>query len=838
MRNFFRLNKLKLGFSAVLFILTVLMCVPAVNKVFTGVFGYAVYFYLVLCYVFSILSYFRMKLKISRRQTGFVIAAVVFAILTLHIGLCGKDIVNSGFGGIIGFSYENHTTGGVLFSLISLPVVLPCKYTVSVIIFFLLTAIFGFLSIFPYLFDLTGERQKRSDDAPPEKEASPPSPSVRSVPVVERPAKPTVVPPPARPEPETSRQPGLLDGNDMSFEPIVLPPQKDNVFTGGGNKKPSGRSYLNFGEPYTPYKDADSPLKPIIRSRPENRTIRETVREDLNSSSYIAPRPLFDSDEDREPVGKVPPLPPNVAGRPVIPAADPIEKTKKERTDSDVPTVAEPVPYNPPPHSLLIPHVNKNFSPYVDNYDQLKDVFENKLKNFGLDVTLIDVYKGPTITFCELALSDNCSIKKVFNLRYDISRLLQSDTAKEINIVNQIPNTPHFGIEVPNAVKGIVSFKEVVESREYGEAKGDIVLALGKTNAGQIVIEDLALMPHALIAGQTGSGKSVCINVILANILYRYSPEEVKLILVDLKLVEMGNFTGLPHMLFKRPLNTVGEVINVIKWLRAETLRRYKILRSYEVRDLSEYRKKAVGGEILPRIVFIVDEANELMTDALGRRTIEDNLASLARMARAAGIHLIFATQNPVKEVITSEIQNNLNVKIAFAVGDYMHSMVIFKAPGAEKLLGNGDMIIKRGSAMSRAQCAYISTGEINAIADYIRENNKAEFDDALIDKILHGENGADDADDGTRPGKTSGEDADFKLLVRDTLAVFLKNNRVSISYAQRKLNRGFNTIAGVMEYLEEKGYVTVLANKQRALNLTKEQFFEMYPDAEKFDEE
>ena len=354
------------------------------------------------------------------------------------------------------------------------------------------------------------------------------------------------------------------------------------------------------------------------------------------------------------------------------------------------------------------------------------------------------------------------------------------------------------------------------------------------------MVEDLAKMPHALIAGATGSGKSVCINVILASILCRYSPDEVKLLLIDLKRVEMELFSGLPHMLVEKPLDDVNEIMNALKWLREETERRYIAFRAVHAKKLSEYNKLVGRESQMARIVVIIDEASELMTNPLVRKQVEASLSSLARIARAAGVHLVFATQNPVKEVITNEIQNNLNTKIAFAVGDYNHSMVIFKAKGAESLLGNGDMYIKRGKDMVRGQCSYVSTEEVEGIVQDIRKNNDVDFDYDAIDRILKGSKEelqtfpiggsmlarADD-DDAKADAK---QDAKEELL-KETLRICVESGRASCSLVQRKLQKGYNTIANVMDYMESKGWVSEQVNNKRTLLITKEEFYQMYPD-------
>lgn len=963
MKNFIKNNKLLTAFAAVLIIFTVLLCIPASIKVFAGVFGYIVYLYLALGYVSLALRIKKVRFHVSKSRFVLFLLTFLFAVLTLHVGIAGKTLTEGGFGSYVGGSYDTATVGGVLFSLISLPVVLPCKYVASVIIFFVLTALCGFLVIFPHVFERTSRKTKPStaiESAEGEAETLkvhtlPEEKDVFAVPEKKEPdleVLPETLP---SPEPEDKRAAArkLLFGTEEVRKPtfartVKNTPSAASVGNSGENplkekseknpfdltsglggyfNPPPVETYTNehreetrkkarevlFGQrenplpqnfsapvqsrdnepdfseptlgealdssmkvnPYFPSstlyesreeekEEEKAPFSPYIpepvaeTSRPtDDETVEKEDPDDFptvandsfvaavrSSAAYDGPAPLrYDEPVTPKPVPVRPepvleqPKPavrePEKIAEPAV--AEDIKPREPEKAEIKPPKVVKP--YVAPKISTFVDHVNPKFSPYVENFAELKEVFEVKLKNFNIDCTLIDAIKGPTITFCILDLSEKCPISKVFAIKQDISRLLKTGTTGDINIVPKIPNSSYFGIEIPNAVKGIVSFKEVLASPDYANAKGDLVLALGKTNAGKMVIDDLADMPHALIAGSTGSGKSVCINAILASLLYRYSPEELKLILIDLKIVEMANFAGLPHMLFKNPLNEIPEVINALKWLKEETFRRFNTFKPLHVRNIKEYNAKVDKSERMPRIVIIIDEASELMTDPNGRKTLESTLSSLARVARAAGVHMIFATQNPVKEVITNEIQNNLNTKIAFAVGDYVHSMVIFKAPGAEKLLGKGDMIIKKGSIMQRAQCAYVSTDEIEDMVDYIKQNNDIDFDDDMIDRILHGSKEEITPAPEVKPTASLPEkkdfdnDENFQLLVKEALRIFVETEKVSGTYIQRRFSKGYNTIANVMDYLEEKGYISAQVNNKRRLLITKEEFYNLYPD-------
>lgn len=959
MKNFIKNNKLLTALAAVLIIFTVLLCIPATIKVFAGVFGYIVYLYLALGYVALVLRIKKIRLNVTKSRFVLFLLTFLFAVLTLHVGIAGKTLTEGGFGSYVGGSYDTATVGGVLFSLISLPVVLPCKYVASVIIFFVLTALCGFLIIFPHVFERTSRKAKTStviESTEGEAETLnvhtlPEEKDVFSVPEKKEPALEVLPETLPAPEPEDKRAAArkLLFGTEEIQKPTFArtvksspsPAPANNTYENPLKEKseknpfdltsglgtyfnpPPVETYTNehreetrkkarevlFGQKETPVSQNFSASEPSRESEP---TLGETLGSSMKVNSYFPSSTLYETREEEKEKEKAPfsPYIPEPVAEPYTRQA--VAETVETEDPDDFPTVAndsfvaalrsssaldgpaplqydepvtsrpvfeqpkplfeqpkpvtpepkkttEPVvtpnikpeapekteikppkvikPYVAPKISTFVDHVNPKFSPYVENFAELKEVFEVKLKNFNIDCTLIDAIKGPTITLCILDLSEKCPISKVFAIKQDISRLLKTGTTGDINIVPKIPNSSYFGIEIPNAVKGMVSFKEVLASPDYANAKGDLILALGKTNSGKMVIDDLADMPHALIAGSTGSGKSVCINAILASLLYRYSPQELKLILIDLKIVEMENFGGLPHMLFKNPLNDIPDVVNALKWLKEETFRRFNTFRTLHARNLKEYNAKVDPAERMPRIVIIIDEASELMTDPTGRKTLESTLSSLARVARAAGVHMIFATQNPVKEVITNEIQNNLNTKIAFAVGDYVHSMVIFKAPGAEKLLGKGDMIIKKGSIMQRAQCAFVSTEEIEEMVNFIKKNNDVDFDEDMIDRILHGSKEEIAPAPEVKPSaslpdkKDFDNDENFQLLVKEALRIFVETEKVSGTYIQRRFSKGYNTIANVMDYLEEKGYISAQVNNKRRLLITKEDFYNLYPD-------
>ncbi|HKL74002.1 MAG TPA: DNA translocase FtsK [Clostridia bacterium] len=873
----------------ILIAITVLLIVKVTNAALLGVFGYMSYGYLAIGYVFFIADLVKKgKWKtVATRRTALVVSAFLSIVLTIHIAFL-KEAINKGFSEYIAAVYNVPSFGGVILSLISSPIVLPCKYIISTIIFFSLSVVLCFFVLAPYIFVNNKKKKEKlsliqTDSAKENKEEigkeallsrlkGKPAQEKISIPDPKEEAGKKLFgaeysrPIPNVPKQEELLPPTLLNPKETrsdyyiadDIEAIKLKP----------NSSLYSNNYLSRNEEKL-RKDAANKLglgsDEFYRSlynTEEETTIKEDIKPTLQMNDYTPCEVLYDdtpSDENDSDIADTFDFEGGFEEEVVVEDEELMIEEEKQETAYIVPPVKKEVrkrvvkeiaeqekltlqrPYHYPSKEILIDHSTKakGFVPYVDNFDELKDVIEVKLKNYNIDATFIDAIKGPTITRCIVDLDDKCPISKVISAKPDINRLLM--TTQEITILPQMDDSPYFGIEVPNKVRGIVSFKEIISSREYAEAKGDILIALGKTAEGRIMIEDLAEMPHALIAGATGSGKSVCISVVLASILYRYSPAEVKLMLIDLKRVEMELFAGLPHMLVEKPLDDVNEIMNALKWLREETERRYIAFRGVHAKKLSEYNNIVGKDNQLPRIVVIIDEASELMTNPLVRKPVESSLSSLARIARAAGVHLIFATQNPVKEVITNEIQNNLNTKIAFAVGDYNHSMVIFKAKGAESLLGNGDMYIKRGKDMVRGQCAFISTEEVEGIVEDIKANNDIDFDYDAIERILHGSkeelqtysnsNGMlinqNQEDDERIDAKSDAKEE----LLKESLRICVESGRASCSLVQRKLQKGYNTIANVMDYMESKGWVSEQVNNKRTLLITKEEFYQMYPD-------
>ncbi|MCR4661491.1 MAG: hypothetical protein K5765_05735 [Clostridia bacterium] len=531
------------------------------------------------------------------------------------------------------------------------------------------------------------------------------------------------------------------------------------------------------------------------------------------------------------------------------------EEEQKEEEKHDILSVLwtdKNSKYKRPPEDILQDHFNPRYSKEIENSDRIKDILEERAKKLKIDCTVVDMYKGPSVTTVVLNLSYDCSIKNIYTSQKDLQRWLES--VKEPNIIDQVEGTQYCALEIPNKEIETVSFKEVYQSREYREKKGGIVCAVGKTAQGKIYLEDIEEMPHALIAGATGNGKSVTMNDLLMSIIMRYSPEEVKFILIDMKLVEMEPYAGLPHMIFNKALSEEAEIVNALRWAEWEVKRRYALFKERKIHKISEYNALP-DVKKLSKIIIVIDEASELMESKMVGKDVEASLSSLARVARAAGVHLLFATQNPTKAVIKGDIQNNMPTKIALGVADTSASMIVLKEKGAENLFCKGDMIIKHGASRVRVQAALITAPEINAAVDYIKANNKYDFDEYMINKILSGEFLKQIEEEKEKSNKKSISSSSSSIsgsgvgdLVTNkeddskepseemkALKVIIDNNNyVSISFLQRKLRKGYNSAANLVESLVNNGYLSDKApgskEKYKVL-ISREDFYKLWQE-------
>lgn len=422
---------------------------------------------------------------------------------------------------------------------------------------------------------------------------------------------------------------------------------------------------------------------------------------------------------------------------------------------------------------------------------------QDTLASFGVEAKVVQVTKGPSVTRFELQPHVGVKVSKIVNLADDIALNL---AASGVRIEAPIPGKAAVGIEVPNKELSAVLFREVIESEEFSTSKKNLAFALGKDIGGNCVVGDLSKMPHLLIAGATGSGKSVCINTLLMSLLYKYSPSEVKLLLIDPKVVELNIYNGIPHLLI--PVVTdPKKAAGALNWAVNEMTRRYKLFADNNVRNIEGYNdfaEKGIIEEKLPWIVIIIDELADLMMVCANE--VEEYIGRLAQMARAAGMHLVIATQRPSVDVITGVIKANIPSRISFAVSSQIDSRTILDSSGAEKLLGKGDMLYYPvGEAKPiRIQGAFVSEEEVESVVGFVRSGiEKHEYKADIIEQI---ENNA-------AKGKNNSDSCDE--LIDEAIQIVLESGQASTSLLQRRLKIGYNRAARIIDEMEAEGIIS-----------------------------
>jgi S-DNA-T family DNA segregation ATPase FtsK/SpoIIIE len=456
--------------------------------------------------------------------------------------------------------------------------------------------------------------------------------------------------------------------------------------------------------------------------------------------------------------------------------------------------------YQAPPFNILedpeAPHASSN----NENLRMQSQLLEKKLEDFGVHGKVVEVSPGPVITTFEYAPAAGVKINKIVNLSDDLALALR---AISIRIVAPIPGKAAVGIEVPNSSREMVRFKEIVASPVFDKSKSKLTICLGKDIVGNPVVAALEKMPHLLIAGATGTGKSVALNAMICSLLYKATPDEVKLIMVDPKRIELSSYDGIPHLI--TPVVTdPKKATNALYWAVREMERRYELLSKNNTRNIKQYNNKIAKDKIpgadgeepqkLPLVVIIIDELADLMM--LASRDVEVTLTRLAQMARAAGIHLILATQRPSVDVLTGIIKANFPTRLTFQVSSKTDSRTILDTNGAENLLGSGDMLfLPPGTAkLQRIHGAYISEEELVQITRFLRAQAKPEYDEKVTEAAA--------------PEAGTDEDQEYDERYDDAVALVTKSGQASISMVQRHLRIGYNRAARIIEVMEKEGVV------------------------------
>lgn len=467
-----------------------------------------------------------------------------------------------------------------------------------------------------------------------------------------------------------------------------------------------------------------------------------------------------------------------------------------------------------PPVDLMKNPRAKQMQMNEHQLQQKAALLENTLQNFHVDARVLNVTQGSSVTRYEVQPAVGVKVSSITKLADDIALNLR---AKSIRIEAPIPGKAAVGIEVENEKPDMVSIRELIDSKEFRNASSKISFAVGKDISGRNVIANLKEMPHLLIAGATGSGKSVCINTIITSLLYKASPDEVKLILIDPKVVELGNYNGIPHLLV--PVVTdPKKAAAALNWAVNEMTQRYKFFAEESVKDLDSYnelmRANQEPDKVLPKIVIIIDELADLMMVAPSQ--VEESICRLAQLARAAGMHLIVATQRPSVDVVTGLIKANIPSRIAFSVSSQVDSRTILDVGGAEKLLGKGDMLYSPVGENKplRIQGPYISDSETARIIDFVKKQGESTYDESVVQTI--------ETPEKSQYGEVSDE------LTEDAIAFIMKQKKASVSMLQRRFRIGYNRAASIIDEIEARGIISPAdGSKPRQVLYTEEEYYD-----------
>lgn len=487
--------------------------------------------------------------------------------------------------------------------------------------------------------------------------------------------------------------------------------------------------------------------------------------------------------------------------------------------------------YFRPPLDLLESYAAPVGAP-KENHEERMEIIQKTLEEFHINAVPQGYVHGPSITRYEVMMPAGVSVKKVLN--YDDDLKMRLSAKDGVRIEAPIPGKNLVGIEVANSVKTTVGLREILEGYSAQKGKeGALMFALGKDLVGKPILDDLSKGPHYLVAGATGSGKSVCLNLMIVSLIMRYSPEDLRLILVDPKGVEFINYEHIPHLMIDEIITEPKKALAVLSWAYNEMERRFAVFRENGgglVVNIDDYNSVVASKTVarMPRIVIIIDELADLMETC--KKDLEARIRAIAQKARAAGIHLVLATQRPSVDIITGTIKANLPSRIAFKVMNFNDSQTILSEAGAEKLLGNGDMLYKntRMSAVERYQGAYISGREVNNIVAYIKENNKAYFDDELKEFLDKESRPKQEENTSSESGGEGGAKEDELFLKALWLAV--NTQTVSISQLQRRFQIGYSRAGGLVDSMERMGFISGNEGaKPRKVYLTREQFEERF---------
>lgn len=648
------------------------------------------------------------------------------------------------------------------------------------------------------------KREKPVKERPAAKEEAIREPEVRPV----KPVHGGISIPADEPEPEPEKKPDVdpLVGDDDEESGLGILRHRSRVRPPEMKREPSEPNHAKGRVRHA------EPEKPVPEKKPEVEPV---------------------SMEEAEKIAGVEPIDLTGMGRTgAAEVSDPPKKMSGSEMAAQTAAVAQEIEsapaegvYEKPPIYLL----KKGHSAAVDTAEELRtnrERLESAIKSFGVNATVVDMTNGPTVTRYDVELERGVKLTKLTNLANDIALALGVVSVRIAPIPDKISTV---GIEVPNKLISTVYLRDIIDSPAFHKSKSNLSFAIGKDIGGNAVVGNISKLPHLLIAGTTGSGKSVCMNSLIISLLYKSDPEDVKLIMIDPKMVEMGVYNGIPH-LYIPVVTDPKKAAGALQWAVTEMLKRYRLFSEIGVRSLEAYNEHLLANDQpkMPNVVVVIDELADLMLVA--SKDVEESICRVAQMGRAAGMHLVIATQRPSADVITGLMKANIPSRIAFAVSSGLESRIILDNVGAEKLIGMGDMLyapLGCGKPL-RVQGAFVSDEERDNIVSFIKEQSTAQYSDDIMAQI---EKAAEDknANNKNPEPEVSGGKGDFDELLPQAVDVIFDTKQASVSMLQRRLKLGYARAARIIDQMEEMGILGPFeGSKPRQILITKEQWMEM----------
>ena len=779
-----------------------------------SLFGWGYYLVAPVLLLGSYILLFHRGRNVASCLTGALLMPVVFGAI-MHIALCREEYAAmDGILKLLWTSGNELASGGAVSASLAILLVLLVKKVLAMILLVVL-----FVAFLMMAFRLTPaaviEAMRSHERVPYEPEELPPQRSERTA---------------RQSAPRASAIDIPLDGEERAV--------KKNASGGFFRKKSEG-----IKSPDELFAPGEAPAQDAVQPSAAKTTPAAAHTDDFDLppfdmpqgtsvSAPVAPAPVVPAASV-----SVPPVPASAAAAPAVLTDKQEDKLRRAEVDAAREEVTreietggdqpEPPAYQYPPITLLKEGGMTNAAEAGAELRNNSRRLAQTLTSFGVDAQPGDVVRGPSVTRYEFTLSQGVKLSKITNLQDDIALALGASGVRIAPIPDKISVV---GIEVPNKLVSPVAIRTVLESREFTQHPSTTAFAVGKDISGRNIIGNISKLPHVLIAGTTGSGKSVCTNSLIVSMLYKSTPEEVRFIMVDPKMVELAPYNGIPHLLI--PVVTdPKKAAGALQWAVYEMMKRYKMFSEHNVKDLASYNKVAETDETLkklPSVVVVIDELADLMLVAA--KEVEESICRVAQMGRAAGMHLVIATQRPSADVITGLMKANIPSRIAFAVASAMESRIILDTAGAEKLVGRGDMLyapLGEGKP-KRVQGCFISSEEIERVVNFVKENGETDYDESVIDKInaaVAEKEKGNAKSGGNAPSEQSAADEGDEMLPA-AIDVVMETGQASVSMLQRRLKLGYSRAARIVDEMETRGIVGPFeGSKPRQILITKEQW-------------